>query len=115
LELLPLSGDHSGKVSGNLIFKALRRRGIETKLIQSSNITMVTKFDDYIYLQVQMVLTMPPAMGRSTAPLASIFEKSAISTCYCCRYSPIRNQMEKDPTPHSQALRTKTSPPRLHP
>jgi hypothetical protein len=43
LELLPLSGDHSGKASGKLIFKALRRRGIETKLSKSSNITMVTK------------------------------------------------------------------------
>jgi hypothetical protein len=32
LELLPLSGDHSGKASGKLIFKALQRRGIETKL-----------------------------------------------------------------------------------
>jgi hypothetical protein len=27
-----LSGDHSGKASGKLIFKALRNRGIETKL-----------------------------------------------------------------------------------
>jgi hypothetical protein len=32
IELLPLSGDHSGKASGRLIFKALRRRKIETKL-----------------------------------------------------------------------------------
>ena len=32
LELLPLSGDHSGKASGRLIFKALKRRGIERKL-----------------------------------------------------------------------------------
>ena len=32
LELLPLSGDHSGKASGKLIFKALKRRGIERKL-----------------------------------------------------------------------------------
>jgi hypothetical protein len=34
LELLPLSGDHSGKASGKLIFKALHRRGIDTKLSQ---------------------------------------------------------------------------------
>jgi hypothetical protein len=32
LELLPLSGDHSGKASGKLIFKALRKWGIEGKL-----------------------------------------------------------------------------------
>jgi hypothetical protein len=32
IELLPLSGDHTGKASGKLIYKALRRRGIETKL-----------------------------------------------------------------------------------
>lgn len=32
IELLPLSGDHSGKASGKLIFKALRKRGIDTKL-----------------------------------------------------------------------------------
>ena len=42
LELLPLSGDHSGKASGKLIFEALCR-GIETILSKSSNITMVTK------------------------------------------------------------------------
>jgi len=35
LDLLPLSGDHSGKASGKLIFKALRRREIETKLSES--------------------------------------------------------------------------------
>ena len=33
LELLPLSGDQSGKASGKLIFKALHCRGIETKLL----------------------------------------------------------------------------------
>jgi hypothetical protein len=32
LELLLLSGDHSGKASEKLIFKALKRRGIERKL-----------------------------------------------------------------------------------
>jgi hypothetical protein len=32
IELLPLSGDHLGKASGKLIFKALHCRGIETKL-----------------------------------------------------------------------------------
>jgi hypothetical protein len=32
LDLLLLSGNHSGRVSGKLIFKALQRRGIETKL-----------------------------------------------------------------------------------
>lgn len=32
IELLPLSGDHSGKASGKLIFKALRQRKIEKKL-----------------------------------------------------------------------------------
>ena len=32
IELLPLSGDHSGKASGRLIFKALHRQKIETKL-----------------------------------------------------------------------------------
>ena len=43
LELLPLSGDHSGKVSGKLIFKALCWWEIKTKLYKSLNITMVTK------------------------------------------------------------------------
>jgi hypothetical protein len=81
LELLPLSGDHSGKASGKLIFKALRHRGIEMKLSKSSNIKYHdgNQINDYRYLQVQMVPTMPPAMGRSTSPSASIFEKSAIS------------------------------------
>ena len=37
LELLPLSGDHSGKASGRLIFKALRRRGIKGKLSKANN------------------------------------------------------------------------------
>ena len=32
IELLPLSGDHSSKASGKLIFKALQMRGIEMKL-----------------------------------------------------------------------------------
>ena len=32
IELLPFSGDHSGKAFGKLIFKALRRRKIERKL-----------------------------------------------------------------------------------
>lgn len=32
LELLPLSGDHSGKTLDKLIFKTLRRQGIEKKL-----------------------------------------------------------------------------------
>ena len=32
LDLLPLSGDHSGKASGKIIFKALCRQEIETKL-----------------------------------------------------------------------------------
>jgi hypothetical protein len=35
IELLPLSGDHSGSASGKLIFKALNARGIETKLSTS--------------------------------------------------------------------------------
>ena len=67
LELLSLSGDHSGKASGKLIFKALHRRGIETKLSKSSNIKYHdgNQINDYRYLQVQMVPTMPPAMGRS--------------------------------------------------
>jgi len=39
LELLLLSGDHSGKASGKLIFKALRCRGIETKLSKPSIFT----------------------------------------------------------------------------
>ena len=36
LELLPLSGDHSGKASGKLIHKALQERGIATKLSMSN-------------------------------------------------------------------------------
>jgi hypothetical protein len=43
LDLLPLSGDHSGKASGKLIFKALRRREIETKLSECSIIGMVVQ------------------------------------------------------------------------
>lgn len=47
LELLPLSGDHSGKASGKLIFKALRQRGIESKLSKCSIIAMVIKSMNY--------------------------------------------------------------------
>lgn len=32
LELLPLDGDHSGKVSGKLLFNALKHRNIVTKI-----------------------------------------------------------------------------------
>ncbi|KIK77790.1 hypothetical protein PAXRUDRAFT_165743, partial [Paxillus rubicundulus Ve08.2h10] len=32
LELLPLNGNHSGKVSGKMIFRALKRRGIVNKI-----------------------------------------------------------------------------------
>jgi hypothetical protein len=35
LDLLPLSGDHSGKALGKLTFKALHRWEIETKLSES--------------------------------------------------------------------------------
>ena len=41
LDLLPLSGDHSGKASGKLIFKALRQREIEIKLSECSIVGMV--------------------------------------------------------------------------
>jgi hypothetical protein len=47
LELLPLSGDHSGKASGKLIFKALRQRGIDSKLSKCSTIVMVIKSVTY--------------------------------------------------------------------
>ena len=51
LELLPLSGDHSGKASGKLIFKALHHRGIETKLSKPS-IIYGDQIDVYLFLQV---------------------------------------------------------------
>ena len=38
LELLPLSGDHSGKASRKLIHKSLQERAIETKLSTSNYI-----------------------------------------------------------------------------
>jgi hypothetical protein len=41
LDLLPLSGDHLGKASGKLIFKALRRQEIEIKLSECSIVGMV--------------------------------------------------------------------------
>jgi hypothetical protein len=47
LELLPLSGDHSGKASGKLIFKALSRQGIDSKLSKCSTIVMVIKSVTY--------------------------------------------------------------------
>ena len=65
LKLLPLSGDHSGKASGKLIFKALKRRGIERKL---STYTQATchchKQTTNRKLQLQMVLITPQAMAH---------------------------------------------------
>ena len=79
LELPPLSGDHSGKASGKLIFEALRRRGIETKLSKPS-IIYGDQIDVYLFLQVQTALTMLPATGHSIALSASVFKKLVIST-----------------------------------
>jgi hypothetical protein len=80
LELLPLSGDHSGKASEKLIFKALHRRRIETKLSKCTKLLWhkqaLTYFCD---LQVQMVPIMLPAMVHLTTPSANVFEKSVTS------------------------------------
>lgn len=65
LELLPLSGDHSGKASGKLIFKALKRRGIERKLSTYMQTTCCQhKQITYEKRQLQMVQIMPQATAH---------------------------------------------------
>jgi hypothetical protein len=65
LELLPLSGDHSGKASGKLIHKALQERGIATKLSTSNCIRGYFRTLTSWLKQVPMVPIMHPVMAHS--------------------------------------------------
>jgi len=87
LELLPLSGDHSGKASGKLIFKALRRRGIETKLSKHLIVLFGQSHLTLNRVQLLMALITRQAMDHLTEHLASISRRLAmfILTPKTCR------------------------------